>query len=277
VVTEHDLSTDDERKRLVHYNELYLRHGFPGFAMVGFQVDGQLWTLPMLRATSQGHFTKEEAQRLAGLQVHFARMVRLADNLAMRQAEGQLNMLQKLGSAAILLDWQGLALQVNAQADALLGPDLMLTHRRLRAADPRSNLELQLLLDQLRALPSMTLDVPFRRVLVRRRDAGPLVIEALPVSGLTASVFQRAKVLLVITDMERRAQPPEEMLRQAFNLTGAEARLAKLLAGGQNLKDAAEHLHIARSTARVQLKSIFAKTGTNRQAELVARLGNMRR
>ena len=54
-----------------------------------------------------------------------------------------------------------------------------------------------------------------------------------------------------------------------YGLTTAETRLALELAAGHALRDAARHLGIRVNTARVQLRSIFAKTATNRQAALV--------
>lgn len=61
----------------------------------------------------------------------------------------------------------------------------------------------------------------------------------------------------------------KQSLRILFGLTPAEARLAALLASGATLEQAADHCFISKNTAKVQLKSIFAKTGTGRQAELV--------
>jgi DNA-binding CsgD family transcriptional regulator len=59
---------------------------------------------------------------------------------------------------------------------------------------------------------------------------------------------------------------------ELFGLTPAEGSLAVKLAGGMSLEDiaATQHTHI--STLRAQLRSIFAKTGTSRQAELVAHI-----
>lgn len=58
-------------------------------------------------------------------------------------------------------------------------------------------------------------------------------------------------------------------LQALFDLTPAEARLAALLVSGLDLNQAAEKSFISRNTAKVQLKSIFSKTGVRRQAELV--------
>ena len=110
-----------------------------------------------------------------------------------------------------------------------------------------------------------------------REDRTPLIVEALPVAGLAADAFGRARAVLVITDLEARPVPPEDALRAAFGLTPAEARLARRLAGGESLDDAADALGIAKNTARIQLRAVFAKTGTARQGELIALLAHLAR
>ena len=70
-----------------------------------------------------------------------------------------------------------------------------------------------------------------------------------------------------------------ETLRSAFGLSPAEARLVRLLATGASLRQAAAAVGVSYSTVMSQIKSCFQKTGTHRQAELVAlavRLGSGR-
>ena len=62
---------------------------------------------------------------------------------------------------------------------------------------------------------------------------------------------------------------PIDWLRSHFGLTLAEARLALHLGTGETLRSAAAKLQISYETARTQLKRIFSKTATCRQAELV--------
>lgn len=65
---------------------------------------------------------------------------------------------------------------------------------------------------------------------------------------------------------------PWRRVAAMHGLTGAEARLASLLADGSNLEEAAKTLSVSIQTVRSQLKSVFAKTGVTRQAELVSLL-----
>ena len=96
---------------------------------------------------------------------------------------------------------------------------------------------------------------------------------AIMVSPLSPASFAltavRPAVCVVIADPEKRVVPPLESLRAIFALTPSEARLAQRLAQGDDLYGAASALGITYGTARVQLASVFRKTRTRRQGELV--------
>ncbi len=57
-----------------------------------------------------------------------------------------------------------------------------------------------------------------------------------------------------------------------FDLTPAEARIAVALVNGADLKGIAAAQRVSLETVRVQLKSVFLKTDTHRQSELIALL-----
>jgi DNA-binding CsgD family transcriptional regulator len=69
-----------------------------------------------------------------------------------------------------------------------------------------------------------------------------------------------------------RLLPCEVLLARFFALTPAEARLARCLLKGDTLKEAATVLKIKPLTAQNQLSSLFRKTDTRRQVQLVALL-----
>jgi DNA-binding CsgD family transcriptional regulator len=77
--------------------------------------------------------------------------------------------------------------------------------------------------------------------------------------------------LVFIRDPEG-ATPATSALQSLFGLTPAEASIAAALAGGQSLEEISVAHGIRVGTARTHLKSILAKTGTNRQAQLVTLL-----
>jgi DNA-binding CsgD family transcriptional regulator len=64
----------------------------------------------------------------------------------------------------------------------------------------------------------------------------------------------------------------EKALATRHGLTPTESRVARLLCDGAGIPRVARELDISPNTVRGHLKQIFEKTGTHRQAELVARL-----
>lgn len=66
-----------------------------------------------------------------------------------------------------------------------------------------------------------------------------------------------------------------DLLTAAFGLSHAECRVASLLADGLPLKSIADTLGVQYDTVRKQLMSIYQKTATNRQPELVRLLMNL--
>jgi DNA-binding CsgD family transcriptional regulator len=66
--------------------------------------------------------------------------------------------------------------------------------------------------------------------------------------------------------------PEAGFLEHRFRFTHAEARLVVHLVQGTSLKSSAKVLGIKYETGRTYLKSVFHKTRTHRQAELVLRV-----
>jgi len=83
-----------------------------------------------------------------------------------------------------------------------------------------------------------------------------------------------AKMILLV-DPSRAAAPSAVVLRQAFGLTPTEVDVAQQIATGRDLGEIAQKRGVSLGTLRVQLRSIFSKTSTNRQAQLVALLAGL--
>jgi DNA-binding CsgD family transcriptional regulator len=114
-------------------------------------------------------------------------------------------------------------------------------------------------------------------VLPRTESRRPVLAYAMQLMGISRELFAPCQAVVVLVDLDARAEPPEAVLRQCFGLSAAEARLAKGLAAGRNLDTLAEELAITKDTARHELKSVFAKLDVHRQSELVALLARLLR
>lgn len=108
--------------------------------------------------------------------------------------------------------------------------------------------------------------------IMRPSGAPPLAVSVRPLLGIPSPAGPlRPRAELRIVDPEATLSPERmDGWRTNFDLTPAEARLAGALFDGDgSLRDAAARRGIAYGTARVQLASIFAKTGVHTQAQLM--------
>ncbi len=76
--------------------------------------------------------------------------------------------------------------------------------------------------------------------------------------------------VLFVSDPARRPEVSNVILSDLFGLTPTEAEVARALAGGQRTDEIARNLAISATTVAFHLRNLFDKTGTHRQADLIA-------
>ncbi|MHA6688896.1 response regulator [Devosia sp. A449] len=107
----------------------------------------------------------------------------------------------------------------------------------------------------------------------KRLGADDYLVKPIDYDLLLATVDARLRqVARLRAQLGSRPSLCPDILARAFGLTPAEARVALALADGKQPAQIAADLDIARTTVVFHLRNIFQKTGTNRQAELVALL-----
>ncbi len=74
---------------------------------------------------------------------------------------------------------------------------------------------------------------------------------------------------VVIRELSRPSAISSEFFARCYGATNAERRLLETLAEGMTVTEAGQALKVSLNTVKSHLKSLFAKTGTNRQAELM--------
>jgi DNA-binding CsgD family transcriptional regulator/PAS domain-containing protein len=101
-------------------------------------------------------------------------------------------------------------------------------------------------------------------------DGCRLALSVLALGGGKSNVLiDQGSVMLIAKEFALQ-QISLAALQQAFGLTPAESRLTGMLAGGSSLRQASETLSVSYWTVMTHVKSCYQKTGTHRQAELVA-------
>jgi DNA-binding CsgD family transcriptional regulator len=143
--------------------------------------------------------------------------------------------------------------------------------RRLFVRDLDSRNLLKESIDQLTGPPRLNA-LAVEPVVVPRMDKLPVIVRIWPFEGPSHPPEQEVRALLTLNALGPRPGPPAAIIAKTFHLTPSEAKLACIIARGAPPDIAARKLKISRETARNQLKSVFAKTNTRRQSELVALL-----
>ena len=179
--------------------------------------------------------------------------------------------LNALRLPAIALDQTGLVADVNAAAEAVFDDDVKIKDRRLFVRDPEARVLLKEAVDQLITSPRLN-SLASEPVIVKRRAKLPVIVRIWHFDGAAHVPTQVVRALLTLNSLGPKPGPPAALLAKTFRLTPAEAKLACVIARGAPPDIAARELKISRETARNQLKSVFAKTDTHRQSELVALL-----
>ena len=108
-----------------------------------------------------------------------------------------------------------------------------------------------------------------------QQDDPPYIVHLLPIRLGAQDVFSNAAGILIVTPVRPRDVPTAEVLQGLFDLTPAEARVARAVSGQTALESIARSLGVSRETVRTQLKAVLAKTGTARQVDLVGLLSGL--
>jgi len=236
----------------------------------------------VVNAPGKDHVTDEQTLIFKMVLRHLDRALRIhrqlwALDLSLDTAHERLEALRQ---AAFLVDAEARVLFANAAAKTMLSAadSFVLRNHRLAAADNSDALQRFIASCAPHAAafrgPGGEFEIqrgPLRlgvRVSVTPLRAKGAVAEV-PWLGLRAPV-----AVVMASDPEIDQRRIEQNLRLQFGLTNAESRLAAEIVKGDGRKAAAMRRGISDSTARTQLSSIFAKTGTHRQAQLIRLLAD---
>lgn len=111
---------------------------------------------------------------------------------------------------------------------------------------------------------------PNRTMAVSKRSGGrPYSVLISAFIGERGPFTEKPLVALFITDMENQVGVPAAFLQSLFGLSPAEGRLLENLVDNRSLEETADLMGITINTARKYLKTVFDKTSTNRQSQLV--------
>ena len=177
--------------------------------------------------------------------------------------------------AAVVIGANGRVLQMNKAAERLAPLVLVSRSGILHPLDRRASRAFAAFIGQLTQGTGMGERVQPAPIPLATADGRLLVVRGMPLPAQATELFVGSRAVLMFKIIGRAAPPDEALMRDAFHLTVAEARLVTALIATLDLRAAARASDISYETARFHLKSAFAKTGTHGQAELIALMSNL--
>jgi DNA-binding CsgD family transcriptional regulator len=238
--------------------------------------EGSWVTQVMLQRTpQQPAFTRADMALLNRLTPHLQRAIQMRQRLADVQFSQQLSAasLDVLAMPTMVVNEFGVVAHANRSAQGLLSGrrELWLEsghlHNRSQALTHQINLEITKAIQASRGCAGEAPGV----VLIPRSGRKDLLLLVSPLP-LTETARMRGGALVVAFDCEQQPRTRPALLQQLFGLSEAEAALAISLCGGRTLEEVSIERGTSLHTVRSQLKNIFNKTGTGRQADLVSLL-----
>jgi len=211
-------------------------------------------------------YDAEAIAAMNGLRPHLARAGLVSARLGLERAQETVATLDRLGLAAAVVTDKRQVQAANARLDALSQALVPLAFDRIAIAEPNAN---RLFLD---AFDHLRID-DWRGVqsipVPATESCEALIVHLVPLRGAALDLFSGSQILVVVSTVDAPSGTDLTLLRALFDLTPAEAALIERLMQGATIGEIAAQKGLSVATLRTQLSSVFGKTGTSRQAELV--------
>jgi DNA-binding CsgD family transcriptional regulator/PAS domain-containing protein len=269
----------DPRARAAHrdYFEWYERLGFGDVCVARIPVNPEYnCHFGFIRALDQPGFTRLELDLLDLLLPHLEQVLNLhnrLDRLSIYADIAQEQLLQS-GHGLVILNEDGHIASMNRVATRLVqeGNGCAVRDGRLRLDEPRADARLDELVRTCVAVSGTATIMAGGSLAIPRTKAASLAITVMPFrrqEGFQTVIAAGSRAVVTLFDPDRARLDTRAMLRDMYGLSQAEAEVCWRIGNGDTVQDIAEATNNTRETVRSQVKRVFAKTGTNRQPDLV--------
>lgn len=230
---------------------------------------GDTLVVSIEKAFAKGPVERATAEKLDILRPHIARAAVLSGRLGFERARTAVNTLDLIGLPAAAVTQTGKAVAANPGFLAL-GPAV-----QVGAQDQVqfTSSAAQIMFREALTVPA-SLTKAGRSIPVAGSEANaPFIAHVLPLRLSGLDLFAGAMSIVFLTPVTEQRSPGPELLQALFDLTPAEARIASLVIDGKSVDSISKIQSVSLNTVRTQLKSVFMKTGVDRQVDLVRLLG----
>jgi DNA-binding CsgD family transcriptional regulator len=241
--------------------------------------------LSTLSGTAQGPLSRQSVAFLDRLLPHFSRACRIGvrNFIYSTQALVGHTLVNKLRQPVILMTTDGDVIHVNAAANRMLESTYLvqIENGKLKLPEQQQQEFLRRCADLEQKLkagvaPANTQNDRFQSLPITNDPKSDTEIETLYTfftmlapQNVMGTFGLRPIVMLFFYHPDSATAIDSSLLIAVFGLTPAECRIATMLAEGMSLKQIADIQGKQHETVRKQLGSIYQKTSTNRQPELI--------
>jgi DNA-binding CsgD family transcriptional regulator len=233
---------------------------------------GETLCLTLERFRTRGPVEASTIEQLDAFRPHLARSALMSGRLQLERARIASETLALLGLPALVFDHQGKVLAANQLIEALTEQIRWHARDRISLKDSSAHALYQ------QAVANLDVEgaTPVLSFASRGAEASAaMVVHIVPVRGQSRDIFQRCAGVLVMMPVTFPEAPPVELVKSLFDLTPAEARVARSLTTGETIETIASNTGVSTNTVRTHMRGVFEKTGCNRQAEVVALLSGI--
>jgi DNA-binding CsgD family transcriptional regulator len=272
-LTEYDVYTDAELADDPLYRDFLWPAGF-GWA-VGNTIPlptGDTLIFGLERMKKRGPVEASVVQQLDPLHPHIARSALISARLQLERARAASETLELIGLPALVFNERGKVLAANRLMEALTDHVRWQAHDRVSLTDPIADALLH------QTVKALDLENPSSVRSLALRDAhaaAAMVAHVIPIRRTARDFFVRCAGMLVMTPVAPLQAPPLELVQSLFDLSPAEARVARRLVAGQTVDEIASIDGVSSNTVRTQVRGVLEKTGCRRQTDVIALLGGV--
>ena len=222
----------------------------------------------------RGNITDDETAISQIFLPHLAKSVEMSRPflLLKKRFNAILSVIDRLQIGIVITNQAAEIITCNREAEELLAADNGLSQSRKKILGARSGKLQTILAQQIFAAANTKNPASFEAVISMPKRAGelPLLLEIFPLGNLVGEIdrlFMGAAIF--ITDPDKKEIISTKGMEKLFGLTKAESNICELITSGFRAEDVAEERNATLHTVRSQIKSLFQKTTTSSQVDLV--------
>ena len=262
-LTDSDLHTQDELVSLPMYADFLNPRGCAAGAATLIQGGRDDAMVVAIEGFRSHQHSRDSTRFLNRLRPHLCRAAVLSTEVEIARQQNVLDAFNAVGTAIGLLDRNGRLIGASAEFQSYLGTLIHDSPGRLRLQDPAADVRFANAIEQIDSWHSGTS--------IALRDEhliGRAILNLVPAARDALHLFSNVSMFAVISRARNDLLPDADIIAALFDLTAAEARVARAIAEGLSPSEIACRYNVSRETVRSQLKRVLLKTSTKRQAEL---------